>query len=140
MRTLIVALCMLSAAASFAAEDLAGTWNVQVTETGTGTCQKNVGKVSAYVWIVSTTPDGLVQVTVQGETPFPWLEGRVEGDSLVLVGYSKRGDSTWMKLKVDGKELVGVRRFLTVQPQMTKKVGKVKAPCFLDLDVTGKKA
>lgn len=130
----------MSAAAS-AQDGLAGTWSVTVTETGTGTCMSKPGTISAYVWIVSTQPDGTVVVTVQGQTPFPVMGGKLEGDTLTLQAYAKqrgRTDSTWIRLKVSNTEMIGLRRHMSVQPQKFSKT-TVSAPCFLDLDLSAKK-
>lgn len=121
--------------------DLAGSWSVKLTETGPGTCAQTPGRVSSYVWLVSTQPDGTVVVNVQGDTPFKKLGGRIEGDTLVLHAYAVidgRTDATWIKVKVAGGQLFGIRRHLSVQPQQFS-TSRVTAPCFLDLDVSGKK-
>jgi hypothetical protein len=141
MRPLVVLLALLAPLAASAQDSIAGTWSVTVTETGTGTCMNKPGTVSAYVWIVSTQPDGGVIVNVQGATPFPVMGGKLEGDTLTLQAYAKkqgRTDSTWIRLKVSNTEMIGLRRHMSVQPQKFSK-NTVTAPCFLDLDVSAKK-
>lgn len=143
MRSSLIAMIvlMLAPRAALAQDTVAGSWTVTVTETGTGTCQAQPGKVTAYVWIVSTQPDGMVTVNVQGQTPFPMMGGKLEGDTLTLQAYANikgRTDATWIRLKVTGTEMIGLRRHLSVQPQKFSKK-TVTAPCFLDLEVNGKK-
>jgi hypothetical protein len=78
---------------------------------------------------------------VQGQTPFPVMGGKLEGDTLILQAYAAlkgRTDSTWIRLKVSPTEMIGLRRHLSVQPQKFSKK-TVNAPCFLDLDVIAKK-
>lgn len=141
MRALVVLATLLCSSLAAAQEGLAGSWTVTVTETGTGTCVSNPGAVTAYVWIVSTQPDGTVVVSVQGQTPFPVMGGKLEGDTLTLQAYANvkgRTETTWIRLKTSPLEMVGVRRHLSIQPQKFSKK-TVSAPCFLDLDVLAKK-
>ena len=141
MRSLLLACSLFAATDALADDTLAGSWSVTVTETGIGTCQMSPGKVTAYVWIISTQPDGAVTVSVQGQTPFPVLGGQVVGDTLVLRAFAQmkgRTDATWINLKLKGSTMTGLRRHLSVQPQQFA-TRKVNAPCFLDLDVQASK-
>lgn len=141
MRAFVLLLALLVSATASAQDSIAGTWSVTITETGTGTCANKPGTVSAFVWIVSTQPEGGVVVNVQGATPFPVMGGKLDGDTLTLQAYAKqkgRTDSTWIRLKVSNTEMIGLRRHMSVQPQKFSK-STVTAPCFLDLDVSAKK-
>src|SRR5689334_8638309 len=68
------------------ASQLTGTWNVTSVETTDYTCKNSKpGSTQANIWIVSSQVSGLVTVSVQGETSFPKLQGRLSQDGKILT-------------------------------------------------------
>lgn len=114
---------------------LVGTWNVTSTPTGdfNAPAAARAG-ASAYVWIISSSANGEIHVSVQGETTFPKLQGRwaPDGKSLVLEGRSvgfgiKR--ACWFRLVYEnGGTLHGIRRYLD------------SSPSFADFEIVAKKS
>ena len=97
-----------------------GLTQVRSTTTNDYTCEDvNLGDVRFYNWIVSSTADGRVNVSVQGETNFPDLEGRWISDSETLIlegdagGLSPPNARSWFKLSFDDEKLQGVRRVVS---------------------------
>jgi hypothetical protein len=99
---------------------LSGTWTV--TGTPSASNKADCADLSlAYQWIVSVQSDGAASVTVQGETGFPSLRGRVSGSgssaSLSVSGLklntSLQGislyESSEFKLSGTGGSLSGTR-------------------------------
>lgn len=123
-------LTMAGLAKSQTAEtEIAGTWSVTSTATGTRTCNTRTVAVQSYAWIVSTPSEGEVSVTVQGQTSFPLLTGTSSGARWTLQGPSSAGAATsWFSLTIRGGELSGTRRFLDIEN------GR---PCFVDFTVRG---
>jgi hypothetical protein len=130
---------LLSVTASMAVAQkppvLVGTWNVTSTPTGDFTAPATIrAGASAYIWIVSSSANGAIQVSVQGETTFPKLTGRwaPDGRSLVLEGKSvgigvKR--ACWFRLVLEnGGTLRGIRRYLD------------STPSFADFEIVAKKS
>lgn len=110
---------------------LAGTWNITSTITEDTTCTgANIGDISAYVWIISQTSDGSINISVQGETTFPKLFGHWNNETKELIVSGKGtsyGTHSWFKLKADEKgALSGVRRFLSTNKSIDRGV------CFAD--------
>jgi hypothetical protein len=142
MRFALVVLALVALPSLAAPPDISGQWTVTSTETTTGTCNNKPGQVFTHIWIVTVQPDGTMSVVVQGETGTPKLDGKLDGNTVTLYGYTEpargRVDVAWLSLAVKGKELVGVRRFMTMgEVQIGKKA--YDAPCFLDLDVKAKR-
>lgn len=114
---------------------LVGTWNVTSTPTGDYTCPAaRLNGPSAYIWIISSTANGEIHVSVQGETTFPKLTGRWTqgGESLILQGTAakmfKGKLACWFRLTYKDGTLHGVRRYLD------------GSPCFADFEIVAKKS
>lgn len=117
---------------------LAGTWNVNSSFKGEGSCSdKREGTTDSYIWIVSVGPDCGVSVNVQGTTAFPVLTGTLDGATIVLEGlgethsniFTSIQTTSWFRLNVQGDQLEGVRRFMSVE---AKEEGTPLSPCFVD--------
>jgi hypothetical protein len=116
---------------------LVGTWNVTSTPTGdfNAPAAMRAGE-SAYIWIVSSSANGEIYVSVQGETTFPKLQGRwaPDGKSLVLEGSAKAKafgvkKACWFRLVYEkGGTLHGIRRYLD------------STPSFADFEIVAKKS
>lgn len=130
-----LSICLTVSLAAQQPTQLVGTWNVTCSPTSDFTVNPNkVGASIAYIWLVSTTANGEIQVSVQGETAFKTLKGRWQQDSrtLILEGRTTGfGGNTacWFKLTLDRNgELRGVRRYMD------------SSPSFADFQVIAKKS
>jgi hypothetical protein len=130
-----IIVCAFSFAFAQDASQLVGTWNVQSTPTGDFSGEIKTGRTaSAYIWLVSVSPNGEIQVSVQGETGFPKLSGRWYADKRIwiLEGRSSGlGGRTacWIKLSLDRNGVFhGVRRYLD------------NSPSFADFEIIAKKS
>jgi hypothetical protein len=140
---LFVTVCIYAATSEvvWSGAPLVGVWNVTTTGTEDYTCKEAIpGDTQAYVWILSSTPDGSVKISVQGETSFPKLTGGWDSnsESLLLEGDARGSAFTqavsWFKLRLekDGT-LRGVRRFISDSQSNSG------GPCFADFTVSAKK-
>lgn len=59
---------------------LSGTWTVTGAPSASNRADCDSSTL-AYQWILNVQPDGAASVTVQGQTSFPTLQGRVSGTS-----------------------------------------------------------
>jgi hypothetical protein len=145
MRTAVLSVALLAAAAlparaePFRVASLAGTWSVVSTSQTVGsTCPNSMkeGETTAYTWLVSTTPDGKLQITVQGQTSFPKLTGFAADGKVMITGLGEPDldrrlvPISWFFLtEASGGELVGTRQYLgfTAAPNMELKLPAVSA-------------
>ena len=124
--------------------NLAGSWTVTSTETAMNTCTMGTspGSVTAYQWIISTTPYGAVTVAVQGKTIFPNLTGFFNGTKLTLTGNgTPTGNwmpSSWFELTMAKGELIGQRRYLGFQTTIISEGLAAMTPCFVDFTLKAK--
>jgi hypothetical protein len=116
---------------------LQGVWQVKTTE-GDCTCtDSEAGGTHTYIWHVHPQEDGKVDITVQGETSFPRLQGKwdpVTGVLIINGYYTNENDACWFKLTIekDGS-LIGVRRYISGTQSRDNR------PCFIEFSVTAKR-
>ncbi len=144
MKTIYLILGLLALAVSTGshAKSISGVWNVISEATYEHNCKKATpGSTQAYVWLVSTTADNKVTVTVQGETGFKKLQGVwVPNDNLLIldskIDSAFSNASSWFKLEYSPeKKLMGVRRYIGES-------GNIRHPsnaCFADFTITATK-
>lgn len=131
MLGLVTSLFVPVDAAAQNATALAGTWTVTSTLTTARTCNINGPTVQSYMWIVSASLNGRLDVVVQGQTAFPNLSGVMAGSSVVLTGPGQAFDSSWFSLTMqNSNELVGVRRYMSMM------AGRA---CFVDYQVRARR-
>jgi hypothetical protein len=130
-----IAICSVQMAVAQQPSQLVGTWNVTSTSTGESNFEvMPKAASSAYIWIVSASPDGSISVSVQGETSFPKLKGKwYPGTRTLILGAQTTSlggrNSCWFKLVLDDHGVLrGVRRYLD------------STPAFIDFDVVAKKS
>lgn len=124
------------------ASGIAGAWNVLSEATYEHNCKEaDPGSTQVYVFLISTSKDGVVTVSVQGETSFKKLKGVwMEKEGMAVIeGQSSAAFSnatSWFKLqKTEEGKMVGVRRYIGGQGNIYNS----SAPCFADFKITATK-
>lgn len=121
-------------------QDVTGIWNVISRPTGNGNCA-TAGDVASYIWVVAMQPDGAVSVSVQGQTSFGTLSGRVYGDRMLVSGIGVAQSMVvpvaWFELKLAGPSGTG-RRIYSGGEDLGTGQGAHRA-CFLEYTVEAKK-
>ncbi len=142
--TSVIASGLIFIASQTFANDIAGAWNVLSEGTDEHDCkQADPGSKQVYIFLISTSKDGVVTVSVQGETNFKKLSGHWnEKDNVVIIEghssatFSTPGATSWFKLeKVEEGKMVGIRRYVGGQGN----INSPSAPCFADFKVTATK-
>ncbi len=142
--------------APITADLLAGTWQLTATYRD-GSCPPQLqGGAFAYTWLISTSPDGGVSVSVQGKTSYGELSGSIR-DGVLFVGGSANLNGvpdpsqvvgtpegqmiavlprTDIRLSLVNGGLVGSRELVTWTSELSAdKMTFTVLPCVLHYDV-----